>query len=61
MPVAKPSHQQVRDWMQQRRKEVEPPPSPDRIRELLGWALLKEQHFTGMAIEWDITVTACTA
>lgn len=51
MPVAKPSHQQVRDWMQQRRKEASPPPTPEDIRTELGWRMLEDerQEASGLA------------
>lgn len=40
MTSTKPTPQQVRDYMNQRRAEGGPPPSNERIRQLLGWHLL---------------------
>lgn len=36
-----PQKQEVRDYLRARSESREPPPSPDRIRELLGWKLLQ--------------------
>lgn len=44
MQTTKPSHQQVRDYMAKRREEREPPPSPERIREQLGWRLIEAER-----------------
>lgn len=35
--MSQPTHQAVRDYMQQRAESKEPPPSPAQIREQLGW------------------------
>lgn len=35
-----PTKEQIRNYMQERKKAVEPPPSPERIREILGWNLI---------------------
>lgn len=43
-PTSKPSKQQVRDFMAQRRDEQAPPPSPERIREMLGWKLIEDER-----------------
>ena len=40
MGSTKPSKEQVQVWMQQRRAERTPPPSPEQIRRELGWGLL---------------------
>jgi hypothetical protein len=40
MTSTKPSKEQVRQFMQQRLVEHKPPPSPQEIREQLGWAML---------------------
>lgn len=40
MTSTRPTPQQVRDYMAQRRAGGGPPPSNDRIRQLLGWPLL---------------------
>lgn len=40
-PATKPSHQQVRQWMQQRQVAHTPPPTPAQIRTQLGWDLLR--------------------
>ncbi len=37
-----PSKEQVREYMQQRSQEHAPPPSLERIREMLGWKLQEE-------------------
>lgn len=39
-PVAKPSKEQVRNWMQQRQVERKPVPTPEQIRQELGWWML---------------------
>lgn len=39
--TTKPSPQQVRDYMQQRREARTPPPAPEEIRRQLGWELIK--------------------
>lgn len=36
-----PSKEQVREFMARRREERRPPPSPERIREELGWHLIE--------------------
>lgn len=35
-----PPKEVIREHMQQRAKSAEPPPSPERIRQELGWHLL---------------------
>lgn len=35
----KPSNQQVRDYMAQRREDRTPPPSQEEVRRQLGWRL----------------------
>jgi hypothetical protein len=40
-PYSKPSKQQVREWLRELIASNEPPPSPDRVREQLGWWLLR--------------------
>ena len=39
-PVTKPTPQQVRAWMVQRRTEKVAPPTPEQIRRELGWGLV---------------------
>ena len=39
--TSKPSNQQVRTWLQQRRQDGTPPPSPEQIRRELGWGLVE--------------------
>lgn len=39
-----PTPQQVRDWMSQRQAECKAPPTPERIREELGWQMLRDQE-----------------
>lgn len=36
----KPSNQQVRDYMAQRREDRTPPPSQEEVRRQLGWTML---------------------
>lgn len=38
-PIQQPSKEQVREFERVRRESHEPPPSPERIREMLGWKL----------------------
>lgn len=40
MQTTKPTPQQVRDYLAERRTSGSPPPSNERVRELLGWHLL---------------------
>ncbi|MGZ3351744.1 MAG: hypothetical protein ACXU89_22685 [Xanthobacteraceae bacterium] len=35
-----PTPQQVRDWMKQRQVEKKPPPTPEQVRQVLGWHLI---------------------
>ena len=35
-----PTKEQVRYWMAQRLKERQPPPSPEKVHEQLGWKLI---------------------
>lgn len=45
MPKAsKPSHQQVRDWMQLRQVLRTPPPPPEQVRRELGWVLIQAEQ-----------------
>lgn len=44
MRTSKPSPQQVRDYMTQRREAREPPPSLEEIRRVLGWGLIDAQR-----------------
>lgn len=44
MQTTKPSNQQVREFMAKRREESEPPPSPERVREMLGWHLIEAER-----------------
>lgn len=39
-----PSKEAVRRLLQQRREAHTPPPTPERIREELGWRLLKHYN-----------------
>lgn len=34
-----PTKEQVRKWMQERRQQHTPPPTPEEIRRQLGWQL----------------------
>lgn len=38
--TTKPDKKAVRDYLDRRTHEEEPPPSPDDIRRELGWALI---------------------
>lgn len=40
METTKPTPQQVRDYLAERRASTTPPPSNERIREMLGWHML---------------------
>ncbi len=37
-----PTKQQVREWMESRQVEHEPPPTPEEVRKQLGWDLIPE-------------------
>lgn len=41
--MGKPSKEEVRVWMQQRRSEKTPPPNIEQIRRELGWKLTMSQ------------------
>lgn len=41
-PTTKPTKEQLRSYLYNRHQSKEPPPSPDRIREQLGWNLRPE-------------------
>jgi hypothetical protein len=41
--VTHPTPAQVREWMQQRQAERTPLPTPDQIRQQLGWHLLSNK------------------
>jgi hypothetical protein len=43
-PTAKPTKQQVREYMERRQAEHTPPPSRDEIRRQLGWDLIAQQR-----------------
>jgi len=36
----KPTKEEVRSWLNQRKAERTPPPSPDQIRRELGWHMV---------------------
>jgi hypothetical protein len=42
--VTHPTKQEVRDFMASRRQELGPPPSPEMIREQLGWRLVEAER-----------------
>jgi hypothetical protein len=44
MTSTKPSKHQVRQFMQQRQVEHKPPPSPQEIREQLGWRMIEDER-----------------
>lgn len=37
---AQPTKQRIREWMHTEVAAHRPPPSPERIREMLGWKLI---------------------
>lgn len=39
--VEQPSKEVVRKWMQDRREANTPPPTPERIRQELGWGMMR--------------------
>ncbi len=39
-----PPKEVVRELMQARAKSTEPPPTPERIREELGWRMIKDER-----------------
>lgn len=41
--TSKPTHQEVRSWMQQRQVSPVPPPSPEEVRRQLGWGLVEAE------------------
>lgn len=44
MQTTHPNKEEVRQFMAKRRKESEPPPSPERVREMLGWHLIEAER-----------------
>ena len=40
MKATHPDKQKLREYMDRRTHEAEPPPTPDEIREQLGWRML---------------------
>jgi len=44
MQATHPDKQIVRQYMQQRRDERTPPPSPERVREQLGWRMIEDER-----------------
>lgn len=42
--VQKPSKQQLREYLYARHKSPEPPPAPERVREMLGWKLSQRER-----------------
>jgi hypothetical protein len=43
--TTKPSKEDVREWFERRtHAPLDPPPSPDGIRRILGWHLLPQAH-----------------
>jgi hypothetical protein len=40
--ITHPDKQAVRDWMRREVAAKTPPPTPERIREQLGWNLIKD-------------------
>ena len=43
--TTRPSKQAVRDHMERRTHQEDPPPSPEEIRRELGWELIKHDRF----------------
>ena len=52
MSVTQPEKQKVRDYLVARRSSIEPPPTPARIRELLGWSMLEAERESRTAQEF---------
>jgi hypothetical protein len=44
MQTTHPNKEEVRQFMAKRREESEPPPSPERVREMLGWHLIEAER-----------------
>ncbi len=42
--INKPSKEEVRNWLSRTIGTHQPPPSPERIREMLGWGLVAEEQ-----------------
>jgi hypothetical protein len=42
MEAKQPSKEAVRAWMKDRREANTPPPAPERIRQELGWDMMRE-------------------
>lgn len=42
--IVKPSKEQVREWLRQRRTESQAPPDCEQIRRELGWCLLEAER-----------------
>ena len=42
-----PSKEVVREYLERRTSEVEPPPTPEEIRRQLGWGLVMDQKYDG--------------
>jgi hypothetical protein len=42
--TTKPTKQQLREYLYARHRSPEPPPTPDRIREELGWRLVPRER-----------------
>jgi len=42
--VSRPSKERVRDYMDRRTHETDPPPTPADIRRELGWELLQAER-----------------
>lgn len=38
----KPTKEQIREWLRDEVNANRPPPTPERIREILGWKLVKK-------------------
>lgn len=42
--MSQPRKEQVRDWLDRRQAEHTPPPTPEQIREQLGWRLIQAER-----------------
>jgi hypothetical protein len=40
----RPTKEQVREWLAGEVAAARPPPSPDRVREMLGWKLTEAER-----------------
>lgn len=46
MPITRPTQEQLKQYLQDRRTQGGPPPTPAQVREQLGWALLQAEEIS---------------